>query len=62
MKLAIVCKSCDQITWLKIDNLVMKTDRRYGMCDICIVIENESNESLPSSSPLPQQQRTLKDL
>jgi len=60
-KLALVCKTCNEITWLKIDNLVMKTDRRYHRCDICIVIEAESNVRLPSLPQLPPQQKTFED-
>jgi len=60
-KLALVCKICSEITWLKIDNLVMNTDRRYHICDICAVIEAESIVQLPSQQQLPQQQSTLQD-
>jgi hypothetical protein len=60
-KLALVCKICHEITWLKIDNLVIKTDRRYHICDICSLIEAESNVQLPLQQQLPQQQRTLQD-
>lgn len=60
-KLALVCKICHELTWLKIENLVMNTDRRYHICDICSVIEDESNVQLPSQLQLPQQQRTLQD-
>ena len=35
MKLALVCKICDEITWYEIDNYVMSTDRRYHYCLEC---------------------------
>lgn len=60
-KLALVCKICHELTWLKIDNLVMNTDRRYHMCELCQVIEAESNVQLPLQQQLPEQQSTLED-
>lgn len=60
-KLALVCKICDELTWLKIDNLVFNTERRYTICELCQVIEAESNVQLPSQQQLPAQQRTLQD-
>lgn len=35
MKLALVCRICDEITWVEIDNLVMNTTRRYHICIEC---------------------------
>ncbi len=35
MKLALVCKICDEITWVKIDNYVMSTQRRFHICIEC---------------------------
>ena len=60
-KLALVCKRCSEITWIQVDNLVMNTDRRYHICDICAVIEAESNVQWPLQQQLPQQQSTLQD-
>ena len=60
-KLALVCKSCHELTWLKIENLVMKTERRYHICDICAVIQAESNVQLPLPRQLPPQQKTFED-
>ena len=60
-KLALVCKICHEITWLKIDNLVMNTDRRYHICDICSVIEAESNVQLPLQRQSPEQRSIVED-
>ena len=35
MKLALVCKICDEITLIKIDNYVESTNRRYHICLKC---------------------------
>ena len=40
MKLALVCKLCDELTWRKIDYMVLNTDRRYYICQDCITESN----------------------
>jgi predicted KAP-like P-loop ATPase len=36
MKLALVCKVCDEITWQPIEYLVMSSKRRFHVCIDCI--------------------------
>lgn len=60
-KVPFVCRKCDDITWISYTNILFNTDRRYHICDICSVIEAESNVRGTWQLQSPQQQKTLQD-
>ena len=61
MKKALVCKICDEISWVEIDRLNNR-DRKYNTCAICYeFIEDESNVQLPLQRQSPEQQSIVED-
>ena len=52
MKLALVCKLCDELTWRNIDYMVINTDRRYYICQDCITESNEQAALHPEQQTL----------